>query len=706
MAAYPNPRSGYHQQPQNQQSHRPKPQDLTQHNHNQHHPLPDHPSSAFFADDDDDAGVLDPSVLDADLTQSPTCAAGEDSLLAMHHSVLSPVKSQGWESQQQQHHQFVGDNNLSIDTTGSSQIPYHGDQISPFPPQSGQPAPSFANAPQQWRYGQPNGDGTSTGGVNFMSHHPPLDGNQYQHHRQDSVHGSFSHVGPSFPTAHHRDSTYDLQAPQVQTPMSPHSHQDWMGMAQREMEARPMQKRVRPNSPSTLLDLARQDGIRKKNNRIDIPSERTLGNIDNMIENAPDEETIKELKQQKRLLRNPDLDRLASRQRKKKHTEDLEVKEKGYTQQIHMLEQDRLALANDLDRRQEDQQVLLRSLDEAHRANEMLQEQMRHMQTQHNEETSILRKRINILTEHLEAPVMSAAPSSTGFTEFNAEMEALNMESQDWDQFLFSNELPGDQQHDYHLDLRSDQTHHQHQPASTLEKKASAATIVPAPKKTKEGTTDPPIASSLLFMLLLCGAFVASKPPGSQPRDMIKMPDHVIAAAPAILNQLMSETGDLQDAHGMTQQPQAPLASHPSHITPRSNLARSDAEPMSRLDQMHSRLLSPTKQQEIDEAFALTPSRWASIANIDFPAAEASGSSHHDTTRPRRRNLAAALQEMYPEQNSKAEVYTRSLLWEQIPADVVQQFKQMVRDHAEIEGRQSNERQNDGSVAYGYKVEH
>lgn len=56
----------------------------------------------------------------------------------------------------------------------------------------------------------------------------------------------------------------------------------------------------RPGSPLSV----RRDGIRKKNARFEIPAERTLSNIDQLISQSTNEEEIKELKQQKRLLRN------------------------------------------------------------------------------------------------------------------------------------------------------------------------------------------------------------------------------------------------------------------------------------------------------------------------------------------------------------------------------------------------------------------
>jgi hypothetical protein len=58
---------------------------------------------------------------------------------------------------------------------------------------------------------------------------------------------------------------------------------------------------VRALSPNTVL---RADGFRKKNARFEIPKEINLQNIETRIQNAKDDKEKKELKQQKRLLRN------------------------------------------------------------------------------------------------------------------------------------------------------------------------------------------------------------------------------------------------------------------------------------------------------------------------------------------------------------------------------------------------------------------
>jgi len=94
-------------------------------------------------------------------------------------------------------------------------------------------------------------------------------------------------------------------APHSAIPMSPQSSQGWMSAASSdatEPQARPVRSPTyRPTSPMAHM---RRDGIRKKNARFEIPAERTLSNIDNLIKQSTDDAEVKELKQQKRLLRN------------------------------------------------------------------------------------------------------------------------------------------------------------------------------------------------------------------------------------------------------------------------------------------------------------------------------------------------------------------------------------------------------------------
>lgn len=89
-----------------------------------------------------------------------------------------------------------------------------------------------------------------------------------------------------------------------QASLSPPTHADWMDMTGpnkplKSADVKPIKPRHQP-----LLRRDTRDGIRKKNAKIPIPSEITLENIDDLIEGCTDEDEMKQLKAQKRLLRN------------------------------------------------------------------------------------------------------------------------------------------------------------------------------------------------------------------------------------------------------------------------------------------------------------------------------------------------------------------------------------------------------------------
>ena len=369
------------------------------------------------------------------------------------------------------------------------------------------------------------------------------------------------------------------------------------------------------------------------------------------------------------------------------------MKEKTYAQQVAILEKDVAELAMERQQRDDERRMFIHRYQESQRFVDTLQEQVRELKVQHNEETSNLRKRVNILTEQLEAgqaTSMPTAPSSTGYNDFNADMEALNMGTHDWDNFVFVDEL-----HDSADDFTFDPQHLKQSP--TLTKRPSSNTVVPSPpRRATETSADQPIATSLLFMLLLCGAFVASKSGNSPSSDMPKMPAEVRAAAPTVLSSLLSEAAG----------PSSQSMFKPEREPQPSGVASHNQRPNSRLDMMYHRLTSPTKQQEIDQAFSLTTAQYASIANMNYPNYdERSASNQPDASQRLRRSLGEALASMEQEHqhSSKADVYTRSLLWSQIPLDVVNEFKEMVADHNEVDAQRNRRMSHD--EMYGYKVE-
>ena len=91
-------------------------------------------------------------------------------------------------------------------------------------------------------------------------------------------------------------------------PTSPQSGKEgWISASSSDgLDFRNMSQQARTHSPGFAASshLLRRDGIRKKNARFEIPAERNLRTIDQLINQTNDEQELKELKQQKRLLRN------------------------------------------------------------------------------------------------------------------------------------------------------------------------------------------------------------------------------------------------------------------------------------------------------------------------------------------------------------------------------------------------------------------
>lgn len=103
-------------------------------------------------------------------------------------------------------------------------------------------------------------------------------------------------------------STMQSFQPSVPFPASPQSSKGgWISAASSDsLDYRPMPAHADSQTPpfGANVHLVRRDGIRKKNARFEIPAERNLRTIDQLINQTNDEQEIKELKQQKRLLRN------------------------------------------------------------------------------------------------------------------------------------------------------------------------------------------------------------------------------------------------------------------------------------------------------------------------------------------------------------------------------------------------------------------
>jgi len=390
---------------------------------------------------------------------------------------------------------------------------------------------------------------------------------------------------------------------------------------------------------------------------------------------------------------------LDSRQRKKKHTEDLEEEKRLWTERLAALEDD---LANM--RIQAD--ALMIEKDEIHQAYQCSAQQVETLRWEkeelvrsHTLETAELRKKNSFLTERLEAAssstTMSVPGSTPCFSDLTSDMSNFTMGPTDVDPYVWIDDIFVDP-----AEFAPTQpTSHPHHQETTL---VLSPRRKDPPPGTSLATTDPdeqskqPVASGLLLMLLLCGAFVASRSSSpTHPVTLPRMPDDVRAASTAVLNNL------LNDEHTPAQ-PQQQQQQHLAAVEaaqqgwPHPTLSAADfaslsttgaggagsAGGASRLDALHARLVAPTREQEAEQLFGMSAAQYGSLTSTgDFDDNDAEGKPV-PVPPARRRNLADVLAGMRESARGEtaAQVYTRSLMWERIPGEVVREFRRMVKE--------------------------
>ena len=227
----------------------------------------------YFEDEDNsvlDDNILDHSAIDSGLELSPPMADSRRESFAVGPPLFSP-KTEDWQSVDMQ---SVPSNNPFLDQQSNNPF-MRLDQNQPN---------AFAPQGNAWPI---NASGSCTPLHHFDGLPTEYDANTSVFQRPMHGQTPFSNPGNMFSA---------LPTAGQSMPTSP--QKDWMSN-------HPM-KKMRPGSPGIRShnDLRRGDGIRKKNARFDIPAERNLNNIDHLISQSTDEQEIKELKQQKRLLRN------------------------------------------------------------------------------------------------------------------------------------------------------------------------------------------------------------------------------------------------------------------------------------------------------------------------------------------------------------------------------------------------------------------
>ncbi|KAL9030562.1 MAG: hypothetical protein Q9196_001323 [Gyalolechia fulgens] len=416
-----------------------------------------------------------------------------------------------------------------------------------------------------------------------------------------------------------------------------------------------------PNPP-----LLRRDGIRKKNARFEIPAERTLRTIDTLINQTTDEQEIKELKQQKRLLRNRQA-ALDSRQRKKQHTERLEEEKKQTSNMISELED----ALGEMKLREESwtherEQMIMFHRQQQQCIDEMMAEK-EELVRRHTIETAELRKKNAYLADHaqkIDSIAMSAVPSSTGYSAEYSDFENLTMESSPWDSFSLATDFNMEPKHE------------------------AENSLIAAPKKESNDEREgaPTAASGLLLMLLLCGAWVVSNNTSTNSGPISRMPEDVRMASTAVLDIIYTDTGlQPQVSDRPSHQRNEVIRPQTGSEAPRIPTLSSAGNSRSRspLTALHRQLISPSLQQQRDQLFSLSANHYNGMTGDDDMVRSTQIAPN------RRRNLGDALAALrLNKHGSAAEAYTRSLMWDEIPANVVRDFARMVAE-ARLEGQES-----------------
>lgn len=255
------------------------------------HPQAPLDSKRRLADDDDDS-VLDENILDCTTPEmSPGGRIQRKGSLADTTSTFSP-RDNAWP-------EFAFSNDpATVQQPPSSSHLYMDQAGNQF---------VRAEVPHTSSYGDPSTAWHSNGNADSSTPTPGFEAFPSEYEMKAAQAYSSDAVVPAHPNAYGGLPMRSTFQPSNTLSTSPRSGQDWMSTSSSEhIELQSISKHARIESPTYHSNppLLRRDGIRKKNARFEIPAERTLRTIDHLINQTSDEQEIKELKQQKRLLRN------------------------------------------------------------------------------------------------------------------------------------------------------------------------------------------------------------------------------------------------------------------------------------------------------------------------------------------------------------------------------------------------------------------
>lgn len=287
----------------------------------------------------------------------------------------------------------------------------------------------------------------------------------------------------------------------------------------------------------------------------------------------------------------------------------------------------------------------------------------------HTLETAELRKKNNILKETVEKLERQAKPVSLSndFSEF----ENLTMDNGQWD--------------DFDIPLESEST-----------QSSSSALVVSmnnekAPEKMAATTTssspssnDHPFSWNAFYMCLLFGAFIASNSASSSARSIPQLSEEYRAESANVLKAVLNSSppelaqpSSSSNAPGISSSAAANVAPLPTTISG-AEMAQMTAGASSNLDGLHSSLAMPTKEQEQEQVFSLNADQYNSLTTFDDTNVDYKSQQHPSNLQQALSNMRNNAAQRAP---TRADVHSRSLMWDRVPEKVIRDFQQMVQEY-------------------------
>lgn len=291
----------------------------------------------------------------------------------------------------------------------------------------------------------------------------------------------------------------------------------------------------------------------------------------------------------------------------------------------------------------------------------------------HTLETAELRKKNNILKETVEKLERQTRASNapTLGNEFS-DFESLTMDGSPWEDFSMVNSLSLDAE-----------------PISGSTAPSNAL-VVSTNDKPSDKT---PFSWNAFYMCLLFGAFIASNSGSLSARSIPKLSEEYRTESANVLRAVLSSSPpELATNQAPAVAPSAAAGLLATATISSAEMAQmtSGAGASSTLDELHNTLALPTKEQEQEQVFSLTPDQYNSLTTYDESA---------DFKQPQRTsNLQQALAAMRNnaaqdrmQMKSASDVYSRSLMWDRVPEKVIRDFRRMVQEYGAVPIKQEGD---------------